>query len=102
MAYQAGTRKALSAEQLAEAQVALTRWRAAQETKRIADEAAEEERARLLAIIGDAQFAVDSDGRIVYSAPERSRRTMPVVEALELAPILASVVKTSTYRVISK
>lgn len=102
MGYQKGARKTLSEDELREAQVALTRFRAAKESERIASAAADEERARLLDLVGDSQYAVDADGRIVYSAPEQSRRIMPVDEALAIAPITSSIVKTSTYRVIRK
>lgn len=102
MGYQKGKRLTLSEEAMSNAETALRRYRSAQDSAKIASEAADVERATLLGIIGDAQYAVDSDGRTVFSAPEQTRRTMPVDEALAVAPITASVMKTTVFRVIRK
>lgn len=80
----------------------LSHYRAAKDAEKAANVAAEEARAALIALAGDAEILVDSSNLQLCKVPERSRRTMPLHESLLLHPDLEKIVHTSDYRVITR
>jgi hypothetical protein len=80
----------------------LNAYRVAKDAEKRAREAAEEARTQLIALAGDAEVLVDKNGVQLVKLPERSRRTLPVVDALELHPDLDALINTSYYRVVSR
>lgn len=80
----------------------LLAYRTAKDAEKAARTAAEDARLALIGIAGDAEILVDKNGVTMCKIPERERRTMPVVQALELHPDLESIVNHSHYRVVSR
>jgi len=80
----------------------LLAYRTHKDAEKAARAAAEEARMSLIAIAGDAEILVDKNGVPLCKIPERERRTMPVVAALELHPDLEGIVNYSHYRVITR
>lgn len=94
------SRTTLEGDTLAEATALLAQYRASKASARIADELARAAHARLAEILGDAEVGVDADGMQVVRMPERTRVTLPTDDALALAPIVASLLRTTRYRVV--
>jgi len=95
------SRVTLDQDGLATAEALIAQYRAAKASARIADDLAKAAHAALAEILGEAEYAVTPEGVQVVRMPERTRRTLPVEAALELAPILAPLVNVTTYRVVA-
>jgi hypothetical protein len=80
----------------------LANYRAAKDAEAAANIAATECREALVEIAGDAEILVDAHNLQLCKVPERSRRSLPLVEALELHPDLEVLVHHSEYRVITR
>lgn len=80
----------------------LVEYRTAKDAEKRAKEAAEDARTQLIALAGDAEILVDKNDVQLVKLPERSRRSLPVVDALEMHPDLDVLINTSYYRVVSR
>jgi hypothetical protein len=80
----------------------LSNYRQAKDAEAAAKIVAEECREALVAIAGDAEILVDASNLQMCKVPERSRRTLPLADALALHPDLERIVHVSDYRVISR
>jgi len=95
------SRIAFDGDALASAQALIAQYRNAKASERIAADLAKAAHAALAELLGDAEYGVNLEGTPIVRMPERTRRTLPVEAALELAPILAPLVNVTTYRVVS-
>lgn len=82
--------------------VLLGNYRQAKDAEAAAKQVADECRAALVALAGDAEILVDASNLQLCKLPERTRRSLPMTESLELHPDLESLVKTSDYRVVTR
>ena len=80
----------------------LSHYRQAKDAEAAAKLAADEAREALLKLAGDAEILVDGSNLQLCKLPERSRRSLPLVESLALHPDLERLVKTSDYRVVTR
>lgn len=80
----------------------LSHYRQAKDAEAAAKIAAEEAREALVALAGDAEILVDASNLQLCKVPERSRRSLPLQDALALHPDLEKLVHVSDYRVISR
>lgn len=82
--------------------VLLTQYRAAKDAEAAAKSAAEMARESLVELAGDAEILVDSNNIQLCKVPERTRRSLPLLEALELHADLEVLIHVSEYRVITR
>lgn len=82
--------------------VLLSHYRTAKDAEAAAKIAADEARMALVALAGDAEILVDSSNLQLCKLPERTRRSLPLLESLDLHPDLDALVHVSEYRVVTR
>jgi hypothetical protein len=80
----------------------LSHYRQAKDAEAAAKIAADEARGALVDLAGDAEILVDSSNLQLCKLPERSRRSLPVGDALDLHPDLEVLIHHSVYRVVTR